>query len=135
MEMKRFLRYPSNTGVSSRAPWVEDNDNAAPEGCKDQGPHRFGSAALIVNSRSRAAWSAAAVALDYLRLLDVPVNTTRILEDPTRLPGTVRSARWPAFWPRATPCWGFFPRVRRTISPGLLAYPSALRAYVDREPL
>lgn len=52
-------------------------------------PH---SAALIVNARSRAAQSAAAVALDYLSLLDVPVATTLVLDDPTRLPDTVREA-------------------------------------------
>lgn len=55
---------------------------------EDAGPV---SAALIVNSRSRAA-RLAATALDYLRLLGVPVNTTLVLEDPARLPQAVSEA-------------------------------------------
>ena len=89
MEAKRL---PSGTGGNSGIPWFEDNGNAAPKSGKGQGPHRFGSAALIVNSRSRAAWSAAAEALDRLRSLGVPVNTTLVLEDPARLPEAVREA-------------------------------------------
>ena len=88
---------------TAEPPWFEDN--AAPESAKDQALHRFGNAALIVNSRSRAARSAAAEALDYLRLLSVPINTTLVLEDPTRLPetgarGYRRRARpdYPRWW-------------------------------------
>ncbi|MGB3681318.1 MAG: YegS/Rv2252/BmrU family lipid kinase [Rubrobacteraceae bacterium] len=92
MEAERLPRYPIRTDVSSRGPGPEDYDNTGPESGKDQGPRRFGRAALIVDSRSRAAWSAAAVALDYLGLLGVPVNTVLVLEDPARLPETVREA-------------------------------------------
>ncbi len=56
---------------------------------KEAGPR---SATLIVNSRSHAARSAAAQALDYLRVLGVPVDTPLVLENPARLPETVREA-------------------------------------------
>ncbi len=52
----------------------------------------FRGAALIVDSHSHAAWSAAALALDYMRLMGVPVNTTVVLEDSARLPETVSEA-------------------------------------------
>ena len=90
MEAERLPSYPNDPDGTRGAPWF--GDNALPGHGEDHGPHRFGNAALIVNSHSRAAWSATAVALDYLRLLDVPVNTTLVLEEPARLPETVREA-------------------------------------------
>ncbi len=52
----------------------------------------FRSAALVVNTRSRQGRTAAATALDYLRLLGVPVVAAHAIDDPARLAETVREA-------------------------------------------
>lgn len=55
-------------------------------------PRGFRGAALIVNTRSRQGRTAAATALDYLRLLSVPVAAAYAIDDPSRLTETVREA-------------------------------------------
>lgn len=55
-------------------------------------PRGFRSAALIVNTRSRQGRTAAATALDYLRLMGVPVATAYATDNPSRLAETVREA-------------------------------------------
>lgn len=50
------------------------------------------SAALVVNTRSRLGRTIAATALDYLRLLGVPVAAAYNIENPARLTETVREA-------------------------------------------
>ena len=50
----------------------------------------FRSAALIVNAHSRVGRSAVTAASVYLGKLGVPVKTTRVLDDPVRLPETVQ---------------------------------------------
>lgn len=53
-------------------------------------PWEFKSVALIVNTRSRVGRDAAATALDYLVTLGVPVREALVLDEPCRLPETVR---------------------------------------------
>lgn len=48
--------------------------------------------ALVVNTRSRTGSDAYSEALDTLRTLGVPINSTYPLQDPARLPETVRAA-------------------------------------------
>ncbi len=55
-------------------------------------PRGFRSAVLVVNTRSRQGRTAAATALDYLRLLGVPVVAAYAIDDPSRLAETVREA-------------------------------------------
>ena len=50
----------------------------------------FRSVALIVNAHSRVGRSAVTAASVYLGKLGVPVKTTRVLDDPVRLPETVQ---------------------------------------------
>lgn len=52
----------------------------------------FRSAALIVNTRSRLGRTAAGEALDYLRVLGVPVVAAHAVDDPSRLAEAVREA-------------------------------------------
>ncbi|MGB3683385.1 MAG: YegS/Rv2252/BmrU family lipid kinase [Rubrobacteraceae bacterium] len=55
-------------------------------------PRKVRSAALVVDTGSHVDWVSVATALDYLRLLDVPVTVTYAVDDPSRLAETVWEA-------------------------------------------
>lgn len=91
MEAKRPTRRPGEDG-GRNGTWEEDGQGGRSrrEVFFPAGPRRFESAALIVNTRSRVGRNAATAALDYLGVLGVPVRQAFVLDDPYRLPETVR---------------------------------------------
>ncbi len=88
METRRSTHLPQEPGGGNMIPFTE----RFVEDASERGARRFESAALIVNTSARLGRSMLTSAVEYLRLLGVPVKAAYAPKDASRLSEIVRGA-------------------------------------------